>query len=60
MYTTLDVHITLLRLLMGWKHKTGKIPNPPKHDDTKSSQKKTWLEHGQEKQGLERGQKPKA
>jgi hypothetical protein len=32
----------------------------PQHDDTKSSQKKTWLEHGQENQGLERGQKPKA
>ena len=32
----------------------------PQHDDTKSSQKKTWLEHGQENQGLERGQKLKA
>jgi len=29
MYATLDVHITLLWLLRGWKHKTRKIPNPP-------------------------------
>ena len=32
----------------------------PQRDDTKSSQKKTWLKHGPENQGLERGQKPKA
>jgi hypothetical protein len=31
----------------------------PQCDETKSSQKKTRLEHG-ENQGLERGQKPKA
>ena len=46
MYVTLDVHITLLQLLRGWKHKTKKIPNPPKCDDTKSPQKinmaQTW------------------
>jgi hypothetical protein len=60
MYATLDIHITLLRLLRGWKHKTGKIPNPPKHDDTKSSQKKIMARTWPRKQGLERGQKTKA
>jgi hypothetical protein len=60
MYMTLDVHITLLRLLRGWKHKNQEDTKSPQRDDTKSSQKKTWLEHGQENQGLERGQKPKA
>ena len=29
MYATLDVHIILLWLLRGWRHKTGKIPNLP-------------------------------
>jgi hypothetical protein len=59
MYVTLDVHITLLRLLRGWKYKSQEDTKAPQCDDTKSSQKKTRLEHG-ENQGLKHGQKPKA
>jgi hypothetical protein len=54
---TLDVHITLLWLLEGWKHKTKKKPNPPKRDDNKSSQKKIMARTRPRKQGLERGPK---
>ena len=44
----------------GLEYKNQEDTKSPQYDDTKSSQKKTWLEHGQENQGLERGQKPKA
>jgi hypothetical protein len=37
-----------------------KIPNPPKRDDTKSSQKKNMARTQRRKQGLECSQKPKA
>ena len=44
----------------GLEHKNREDTKSPQCDDTKSSPKKTWFEHGQGNQGLECGQKPKA
>jgi hypothetical protein len=52
MYVTLEVHITLLRLLSGWKYKIKRrYQIPPNVMILNHHKRKTWLEHSEENKG---------
>jgi hypothetical protein len=42
----LDFYIIFTVASQGWETQNLEDTKSPKHDDTKSSQKKTWFEHG--------------